>query len=198
MKIYLQLLAIAATAIIMNSCKNNAPAKGAANSAEFEKQLQEQLINAKEGAVIELPEGTYDISRPLILDGVKNVTIRGKGPDKTILNFKGQKDGAEGLRVTANGVVLEDFAILDAKGDCIKVEDVMNVTFRRLKVGWTTLHSTSNGSYGLYPVGCSNVTVDDCEVFGSSDAGVYVGQSKNIIVKKVQAPIVLCEKLSAV
>lgn len=184
MKIYLQLLAIAASAMIMNSCKNNAPAKGASNSAEFEKQLSEQLVNAKEGAVIELPEGNYDISRPLILDGVKNVTIRGKGPDKTILNFKGQKDGAEGLRITANGVVLEDFALLDAKGDCIKVEDAMNVTFRRLKVGWTKLHSTSNGSYGLYPVGCSNVTVDDCEVFGSSDAGVYVGQSKNIIVKK--------------
>ena len=124
MKFYGHLIAIAIAAITLNSCKNSASPQVASNSAEFEKQLQEKLVNAKEGDVIELPEGTYNISRPLILDGVKNVTIRGKGPDKTTLNFKGQKDGAEGLRVTANGIVLEDFAILDAKGDCIKIEDV--------------------------------------------------------------------------
>lgn len=184
MKIHIHLLAIAATAIMFNSCKNTSTTQNASNSAEFEKQLQEKLVNAKEGEVIELPEGTYLLSRPLILDGVKNVTIKGKGMDKTILNFKGQKDGAEGLRITANGITLEDFALIDAKGDCIKLEDVMTVTIRRVKTGWTALHSTSNGSYALYPVGCSNVLIEECEVFGSSDAGVYVGQSKNIIVRK--------------
>jgi parallel beta-helix repeat protein len=179
------LLAIAVSVIILNSCKEKAAGEQRAkNSAEFEKQLQEKLVNAKEGDVIELPEGTYNLVRPLILDGVKNVTIRGKGMEKTVLSFKNQKDGAEGLRITANGIVLEDFALLDAKGDCIKLEDVMNVTIRRIKVGWNKLHSTSNGSYGLYPVGCSNVLIEDCEVFGSSDAGIYVGQSKNIIVHK--------------
>ena len=181
---FFHLLAIALSVIVLNSCKEKAQVQTAQNSAEFEKQLQEKLVNAKEGDVIELPEGIYSLSRPLILDGVKNVTIRGKGMEKTVLSFKGQKDGAEGLRITANGIVLEDFAILDAKGDCIKLEDVMNVTIRRMKVGWNTLHSTSNGSYGLYPVGCTNVLIEDCEVFGSSDAGVYVGQSKNIIVRK--------------
>jgi parallel beta-helix repeat protein len=169
-------------AIIMNSCQSKGGSS--AESAEFEKTLQEKLINAKEGEVIELPEGTFTLSRPLILDGVNNVTIKGKGKDKTILNFKGQKDGAEGLRITANGTVLEDFCILDAKGDCIKVQDAQGITFRRLKVGWTTEGSTLNGSYGLYPVQSSDVLVEDCDVFGSSDAGIYVGQSKNIIVRR--------------
>lgn len=175
---------IVASALIMNSCKNGGAPKASTNSAEFEKQIQEKLVNAKEGEVIELPEGNYTLSRPLILDGVKNVTIRGKGMDKTVLNFKGQKDGAEGLRITANGIVLEDFAIIDAKGDCIKLEDVMNVTIRRVKTGWTDLHATTNGSYAMYPVQCTNVLIEDCEVYGSSDAGIYVGQSKNIIVRK--------------
>ncbi|MCW3127026.1 MAG: hypothetical protein JWO03_2684 [Bacteroidetes bacterium] len=183
MKFPFQLLAVALVTIIMNSCKNS-PATPTAISADFEKQLQEKLVNAKEGEVIELPEGTYNLSRPLILDGVKNVTIKGKGMDKTILSFKGQKDGAEGLRITADGITLEDFTIMDAKGDCIKLEDVMNVKIRRLKTGWTALHSTENGSYALYPVGCTNVLIEDCDVFGSSDAGVYVGQSKKIIVRR--------------
>lgn len=184
MKYPLHLLLVSCAALIMASCQNNKKEEPAQVSAEFEKQIQEKLVNAKEGDVIELPEGTYNLSRPLILDGVKNVTIRGKGMDKTTLNFAGQKDGAEGLRVTANGIVLEDFAIINAKGDCIKLEDVLNVTIRRIKTGWTKLHSTENGAYALYPVSCTNVLIEDCEVYGSSDAGVYVGQSKNIIVRR--------------
>jgi parallel beta-helix repeat protein len=167
--------------ITATSCNNSSAPKQDAN---FEKELQEKFINAKEGDIIELPEGTYTLTRSLILDGIKNITIRGKGKDKTTLSFKGQKDGAEGLRITADGVVMEDFAVLDAKGDCIKVQDATNVTFRRMKVGWTSLHDTKNGSYSTYPVGCTNVLIEECDVFGSSDAGVYVGQSKNIIVRK--------------
>ncbi len=175
------LFLVITAAISIVSC-NNSPAPKV--DAEFEKQLQEKFINAKEGEVIELPEGTFTLNRSLILDGVKNITIKGKGMDKTILSFKGQKDGAEGLRITADGIVLEDFCVLDAKGDCIKIQDATNVTFRRIKTGWTSLHDTKNGSYGTYPVACTNVLIENCEVFGSADAGIYVGQSKNIIVRK--------------
>lgn len=179
-KIKLGFIALCA-GIILTACKNKTVS---ADSAAFEKELQEKLINAQDGEVIELPEGTFMLTRSLILDGVNNVTIKGKGSDKTILNFKEQKDGAEGLRITANGTVLEDFAVMEAKGDNIKVQDAQGITFRRIKSGWATEGSTLNGAYGLYPVGCTNVLIEDCEVFGSSDAGVYVGQSKNIIVRR--------------
>ena len=177
-----QFIPLVFTAIILLSACKTKPT--ASVDATFEKQLQEEFINAKEGDVIELPEGTFTLNRSLVLDKVKNITIRGKGKDKTILSFKGQKDGAEGLRITADGIVMEDFAILDPKGDCIKVQDATNVTFRRLRVGWLAVHDPKNGSYGTYPVGCTNVLIEECEVFGSSDAGIYVGQSKNIIVRK--------------
>ncbi len=176
-----KLLLILSVIVSLSAC-NNKPA-GTVNE-EFEKQLQEKFINAKEGDVIELGEGEFFLNRPLVLDGVKNVTIKGKGKDKTILNFSTQKDGAEGLRITADGITMEDFTLINAKGDCIKVQDATNVIFRRVKVGWTALHDTKNGSYGTYPVGCTNVLIEECEVYGSSDAGIYVGQSKNIIVRK--------------
>ncbi|HLP50015.1 MAG TPA: parallel beta-helix domain-containing protein [Chitinophagales bacterium] len=177
------LLPVVAAFLIFTSC-NSGNKTAATVDADFEKQLQEKFINAKEGEVIELPEGTFTLNRALVLDGIKNVTIRGKGKDKTILSFKGQKDGAEGLRITADGIVMEDFAVMDAKGDCIKVQDATNVTFRRLRMGWTSVHDPKNGSYSTYPVGCTNVLIEECDVFGSSDAGIYVGQSKNIIVRK--------------
>ncbi len=175
------LFSVFASILFFTSCNNKLTPK---SDPEFEKQLQEKLINAKEGDIIELPEGSFALNRSLILDGVKNVTIRGKGKDKTILSFKDQKDGAEGLRITADGIILEDFCVMDAKGDNIKIQDATNVTFRRMKVGWTAVHDTKNGAYGTYPVGCTNVLIEECEVFGSADAGIYVGQSKNIIVRK--------------
>lgn len=153
-------------------------------SPDFERELQEKFIRAKDGDIIDLPEGTFTLTRSLIIDQASHITIRGKGKDKTILSFKGQKDGAEGIRVTANGIRFEDFAIMDAKGDNIKVQDATDVVFKSIKSGWSAVHSTENGAYGLYPVGCTNVLIEDCEVFGSSDAGVYVGQSKNIIVRR--------------
>lgn len=180
MKIRIFLFA-AAIAFATLSC--NSGNKTATLNESFETELLQMFADAKDGDIIELPEGNFSLQRPLILDGVNNITIRGKGKDKTILNFAKQKDGAEGIRVTANNIVMEEFTALNAKGDCIKVLDATGVTLRNLKVGWTKMHSPENGSYALYPVGCTNVIIDNCEVFGSSDAGAYVGQSKNIIVK---------------
>jgi hypothetical protein len=73
--------------------------------AEVQKHLQEQLIAAKPGTVIELPAGKFHFDRTLSLT-VDKVTLRGKGMDKTILSFAGQKEGAQGLLVHEEGVAL--------------------------------------------------------------------------------------------
>src|SRR6185437_11501668 len=44
-----------------------------------------------------------------------------------------------------------------------------------------------NGSYGVYPVTSTNVLIDRVTVRGASDAGIYVGQSKNIVVQNSRA-----------
>ena len=151
-------------------------------SASYEELLLEQLIMAEEGDVIEIPEGTYEIGSQLSLR-VSGVTLKGQGKDKSILSFKGQKSGAEGLYVSADHVTLEDFSILDTGGDAIKAINSKNLIFRNLKVGWTGELSSNNGGYGLYPVKTENVLIEGCEAFGASDSGIYVGQSKNIIVR---------------
>ena len=45
----------------------------------------------------------------------------------------------------------------------------------------------TNGAYGVYPVASTNVLIDHVTVRGASDAGIYVGQSKNIIVRNSRA-----------
>ena len=83
--------------------------------------------------------------------------------------------------------MLEGFSVQDAKGDAIKTMHVNNITFRDVKTEWTGAPGPENGGYGFYPVQCDGVMIDKCEAMGASDAGIYVGQSKNIVVKNSKA-----------
>ncbi len=151
--------------------------------SDFAANFQEMLLDAQPGDVIDIPEGlhTFDRSLSLTVDGV---TLRGAGMDKSILSFKNQIAGAEGLLVTASDFTLENMAIEDTKGDALKVNEGKNVTLRGVRTEWTGGYKTSNGAYGMYPVQCENVLIEDSVAIGASDAGIYVGQSKNIIVRR--------------
>ena len=75
----------------------------------------------------------------------------------------------------------------DSKGDALKINGTKNAVMRRVRAEWTGGAKTSNGAYGLYPVQVTNVLIEDCVVKGASDAGIYVGQSTNIIVRNNHA-----------
>ena len=146
--------------------------------------LQERLINATGGEEILLPEGTFDFKRELSLADLSDITIKGKGKGKTILSFKGQIEGAQGLLIkNVKGITLEGFSVLDSKGDAIKVQGCENVIMRDLEASWTSGKSPSNGAYGLYPVSSKNVLMEKCEASYAMDAGIYVGQSQNVVVR---------------
>ena len=56
-----------------------------------------------------------------------------------------------------------------------------------IRTEWTNGPKSTNGAYGLYPVESKNVLIDGCVAIGASDAGIYVGQSENIIVRNSRA-----------
>lgn len=144
--------------------------------------LQALLIGAEEGGVVELPEGTIELVDGLSLD-VGSVTLRGAGQDKTILDFSGQTGAGEGLLVTSDDVIIEGFTIRDTKGDGIKSKGADRITYRDLTIEWTGGVDEDNGAYGVYPVESTDVLVERVTVRGASDAGIYVGQSDNIVVR---------------
>ena len=149
-------------------------------------EIQEALILANPGDIVHISEGFYKLEDSLSID-IDNLTLQGDGINKTILSFKDQMSGAQGLSVTSDGVTLQDFAVEDAKGDAIKVKGVHGISFIRVRTEWTNGPDELNGAYGLYPVESKNVLIDSCVAIGASDAGIYVGQSENIIVKNSRA-----------
>ncbi len=151
-----------------------------------QERLQTALIDAQPGDTVQLSAGKFALTEGLSLD-VAGVTVAGAGMDKTVLSFDGQKADGEGLLVTSKDVTLRDFAVENARGNGIKGKASDGISFVRLRVVWTGGPKETNGAYGVYPVSSSDVLIDGVVVNGASDAGIYVGQSKNIVVRNSRA-----------
>jgi len=75
-----------------------------------QERLQEALIAAEPGDVVELAAGRFKLSDGLSLD-VNKVTVKGQGGSVTILDFSGQQGAGEGM--------LDECAALH--GACLRV-----------------------------------------------------------------------------
>ena len=178
-KIYIKFLLFFSLALNQNLFSSDIFLEPSVNSQE---EIQEALIDLEPGDVLTLEAGEYFFEDGISLD-VSDVIFEGSGINETILNFGGQVSGAQGLLVTSNGVTIRDFAVLDAKGDAIKVIGADGINMVRLRTEWQGGPKETNGAYGFYPVESKNVLIDGCVAIGASDAGIYVGQSQHIIVK---------------
>ena len=145
------------------------------------------IVGAKPGTTIVFGADTFKLTNQVNV-AQSGITMKGQGPDKTIFDFSGQLAGSEAVSAqTSDSLVMRDFAVVDSKGDAIKVIGSKGVTFLNLKVSWTRTPASSHGPYGIYPVQSQNVLIDGCDVSGASDSGIYVGQSEHIIVRNNHA-----------
>ena len=179
----IKLMSILALSTVISAC-SQAPEQ--APELSFQDSFRQALETAMPGDVITVPEGTFAFDRSLILN-TDGVTIRGQGMEKSILSFKGQIAGAEGLSVSASDFTIEDLAIEDTVGDALKVNEGNNIVIRRIRTEWTNGPDVNNGAYGIYPVQTTNVLIEGNVAIAASDAGVYVGQSKQVIVRNNRA-----------
>ena len=156
-------------------------------SAEnFEQKLNEAIESSPAGTEIVMPKGRFDMTNELVITKA-GLKIKGQGMHKTTLSFKKQKVGSQGIFGSADSLTFEDFGIEDSTGNGLKVVSAHSPTFRRIRIAWTAGSRKENGAYALYPVMSHNVLIEECEISGASDAGIYVGQSKNIIVRNNRA-----------
>lgn len=141
------------------------------------------LVDAQPGDVLCFDgDFSFDGALSLTVDGI---TLRGVGAEPSRWDFSGlDAAGAEGLRVdSVDGFTFENIAIANTPGDGLRVQGSTDVTIRNAEVRWDGEPSTANGAYGFYPVSCTNVLMEDNYAFGASDAGIYVGQSTNVVVR---------------
>ena len=197
------------------------------DSPDEEDKALSAFFLARDGDTIEFEEGTFDINTTLVMSHKSNITIKGQGLDKTVLNFENSST-PEGLSLShMDGIFIEDLTVLDTPGFMIKVSSSDHVTMRNVRAMWSSgdgnmnpedpstldtecVHALSfpaaygqytdsngiprrytvdstNGGYAIYPVLSNNILLDNVISLGASDAGIYVGQSNNVIVRNSEA-----------
>ena len=80
--------------------------------------------------------------------------------EETILSFKNQVAGAEGISVSASDFTIENLAIEDTIGDALKINEGNNIIVRGVRTEWTNGPDVNNGAYGIYPVQTTNTLLE--------------------------------------
>jgi parallel beta-helix repeat protein len=139
--------------------------------------IQEAVDKAGRNGIVRIYPGTYHENVLVIHHGVtiEGIIQNGKRP---VLDGKNLL--SDGIAALGNHFTVQNLEIRNYQGNGVVVHKARNVTFRNLRV-----HNT--GLYGVYPVECDGVLVEKCVVSGVRDAGIYVGQSRNIIVRQNEA-----------
>jgi len=157
--------------------------------ATIQSDLLTALATSKTGDTFIFPQGRFNMTATIGFQGknedsetVSNLTFKGVGMDKTIFDVSGST--ADGFKIEdTNNLIFEDFGVYESNNNAIKVSGSDGIIMRRIATVWETDYQATNGAYGLYPVQSSNILIEDSFVQGSADAGVYVGQSDNIVVR---------------
>lgn len=149
--------------------------------------------DVKSGDTVCFSPGTYHLQNHVTLGSAANVTFRGTGAtrDNVVLDFAGQTAGEEGVLVTTDNFTIENLSIENTAGNGIKVQAAYSI-FRNIKVGWDVTTGgpdggPASGAYAIYPTTCDHTLMEDNEVYGASDAGIYAGQCKHVIARRNHA-----------
>lgn len=159
----------------------SAPAATAGIVATFSVQpgqsIQSAIDRALPGDRIEVMPGVYHEEIMVDRAGISLIGLNVDG-ERPVLDGKGAMGDA--VNVSGDDFLIENFIIRHYTGNGVTVSKAKNAVFRNLTC-------IDTGLYGVYPVECQGVLIEYCTVTRISDAGIYVGQSRDIVVRNNEA-----------
>jgi parallel beta-helix repeat protein len=139
----------------------------------------ENAVNAATpGTKLLITSGTYPDPATIEVSDLQLVGCGGATNDRPLLEPP-TDDVSRGIQAAAQtDLVFQSLEVRNWDDDGIFVQQGQNLVFRDI-VGDGALNST----YALFPVTSNGVLVEGCTVTDVVDAGIYVGQSENIVVR---------------
>jgi len=142
-------------------------------SVKPDQSIQAAVDRAQSGDRIEVFPGVYNQSVMVDKAGISLVGVHLNG-ERPIMD--GENKRGDAVQGSADDFLMQGFHIRNYTGNGVVNQRATRVTYRDLIV-------ENPGLYAVYPVECTGVLVEGCVVSGARDAGIYVGQSRDIIVR---------------
>jgi len=159
-------------------------APDAQNGDDITEALLLALFEVADDSVVVLPEGEFVVSQTITISAANGLILTGYGIDATKLDFT-QSTGDDGIRFEGGvDITARDFGVYETNKNGIKVVGANGVYLAHTATVWEGPLEESQGAYGLYPLQSQNILMEYNYAYGSADAGIYVGQSNNIIVRE--------------
>ena len=144
------------------------------------------LTDIPDNSVVVLPKGSFAISSTITVTDATGITITGHGMHATKLDFSTATED-DGIKFAGGtDITIRDLGVYEVPKNGIKADGVNGIHITYTAAVWETdleEGGGDNGAYGLYPVSSQNVLMENNYSKGSADAGIYVGQSNNIVVR---------------
>ncbi len=155
--------------------------------------IQAAINDARPGDTIEVEPGIYSEELTIDLDRItlKGITkaspfeaarddlqsASGKGDGSRWPILDGRKKLSDAVIATGDYFRIEGFEVRNYVANGVVVQHANAPVFRDLFVD-------STGLYGTYPVSCTGVLIERVAATKIADAAIYVGQSRDIIVRE--------------
>ncbi|GBF51597.1 hypothetical protein LPTSP4_31350 [Leptospira ryugenii] len=153
-------------------------------------KLQTKLNSLEECTTIELSAGKFIFNNSLSISGTNGIVLRGAGKKKTTIQFV-NAGNVNGVDIEAShNFTIRDLQILDSPKNGLEIRLSENILIDSIEVTWSARFGEDkkkNGAYGVYPVNVVNVLLQNTDTSYASDAGLYVGQCINALVRNNRA-----------
>lgn len=133
--------------------------------------IQAAVDKAQPGDTVQVEPGVY---HETVYVDTNKITLKGvvDGDQRPWLD--GEKTLSDGFNTTGDDFVLQGFGVRNYIGNGVLTTGAERVVYRDLII-------QDAGLYGIYPVQCTDVTIENVVATGIADAALYVGQSRGPI-----------------
>ncbi len=140
--------------------------------------IQDAIDQAKPGDVVEVLPGAY---HEALIVSIHNLTLRGlAGADGQWPILDGQSEFDNGVFVTGSFFTIERFQIRNYQENGVITQGGYGPVYRDLIVD-------NPGEYAVFPIASTNILIERVKASGATDSALYVGQSRDIIVRDSEA-----------